>query len=550
MFLLLFLIFPFLVYAQLPPEYILLINYMEKRDALIGYRILKDYPDAVFKDDLRLFLAQDELKAGKTQSASRLLMDINPRNLREDLRGEYVKLWKDLGLDPKVGFLRSPVLFREFIPKIQLSSEEALSAGEELFRRRYYREVVSLLEGMDFQRVCYMLGMSLRSLRENESAFEVFQRCEDDRARVELAIMQYERGQRAEVEVTLSSIRDRNLLSDALFRLGRLNLHRGSFQEAINYLVRMEPSYRRDFNLGLSYYAIGDYAKALENFINSTRNAQSRDEVSAGNFWAYKSALLLGREDAGEYLIKASNGAGFYHAVASSLLGLPVASRAMRVVMEDESFPKTAKVIKAIWEAGFPEYARLEALKRLRDISSSDIIALSRLDPHLAVKLAVRKYGYGSFVYNAVAFPKPYRGVVGKASEKYSIDVALIYAVMRQESLFDPYAVSVANARGLMQLIDSTAQYVARREGIKIRNIYDPETNILLGTAYLRYLLDRWNGDIVKAIASYNAGPARVSGWVQHEDQYLFIETIPLRETRDYVKRVLYNYYVYSEILK
>jgi len=550
MFLLLFLIFPFLVYAQLPPEYILFINYMEKRDALIGYRILKDYPDAVFKDDLRLFLAQDELKAGKIQSASRLLMDINPKNLRNDLQSEYIRLWKELNLDPKVGFLKSPVLFREFIPNIKLTPEEAISASEELFRRRYYREVVLLLEGMDFQKVCYMLGMSLKSLRENDRAFEVFQRCEDDRARVELAIMQYERGQRAEVEVTLSSIRDRNLLSDALFRLGRLNIHRGSFHEAINYLVRMEPSYRRDFNLGLSYYAIGDYTKAFENFINSTRNAQSRDEVSAGNFWAYKSALLLGREDAGEYLIKASNGAGFYHAVASSLLGLPVASRAMRVVMEDENFPKTARIIRAIWEAGFPEYARLEALKRLRDIGSSDIIALSRLDPHLAVKLAVRKYGYGSFVYNAVAFPKPYRGVVGKASEKYSIDVALIYAVMRQESLFDPYAVSVANARGLMQLIDSTAQYVARREGIKIRNIYDPETNILLGTAYLRYLLDRWNGDIVKAIASYNAGPARVSGWVQHEDQYLFIETIPLRETRDYVKRVLYNYYVYSELLK
>ncbi len=549
MFLLLFLIFPFLVHAQLPAEYILFINYMEKRDALIGYRILKDYPDAVFKDDLRLFLAQDELKAGKIQSVSRLLMDINPRNLRNDLRGEYIRLWKELNLDPKVGFLKSPVLFREFIPNIKLTPEEALSASEELSRRRYYREVVLLLEGMDFQKVCYMLGMSLKSLRENDRAFEVFQRCEDDRAKVELAIMQYERGQRAEVEGTLSSIRDRNLLSDALFRLGRLNIHRGSFQEAINYLVRMEPSYRRDFNLGLSYYAIGDYTKAFENFINSTRNAQSRDEVSAGNFWAYKSALLLGREDAGEYLIKASNGIGFYHAVASSMLGLPVASRAMRVVMEDESFPKTARTIRAIWEAGFPEYARLEAFKRLRDISPSDVIAISRLDPHLAVRLAVRKYGYGSFVYNAVALPKPYRNIVERVSERYSVESALIYAFIRQESLFDPYAVSVANARGLMQLLDSTAQYVARKEGIKIRNIYDPETNIMLGTAYLRYLLDKWNGDLVKAIASYNAGPARVSGWVQHEDQYLFIETIPLRETRDYVKRVLYNYYVYSELL-
>ncbi|WPM32998.1 lytic transglycosylase domain-containing protein [Hydrogenobacter sp. T-2] len=550
MVLLLFLILPFLAYAQLPIEYTLFMNYMERRDISIGYRILRDYPHVVFKDDLMLLLAQDEVKVGQIQSAQKLLMDINPRNLREDLRREYVKLWKELGLDPKVGFLKSPVLFREYIPSIKLSPEEALSASEELFRRRYYREVVLLLEGMDFQRVCYMLGMSLKSLRESERAFEAFQSCEEDRARVELATMQYEMGQRAGVEETLSSIKDRNLLSDALFRLGRLNMHRGNFYEAINYLIRMEPSHRRDFNLGLSYYAIGDYARAFEYFVNSTRNTQRRDEMSAGNFWAYKSALLLGREDAGEHLIRASNGTGFYHAVASSMLSLPVASRAMRVVMEDESFPKTARIIRAIWEAGFPEYARLEAFKRLRDISSSDVIALSRLDPHLAIRLAVRKYGYGSFVYNAVAFPKPYRNIVERVSERYSVESALIYAVMRQESLFDPYAVSVANARGLMQVIDSTAQYVARREGIRIRNIYDPETNITLGTAYLRYLSDQWRGDLVRTLASYNAGPGRVRSWVQHEDQYLFIETIPLRETRDYVKRVLYNYYVYSELLK
>lgn len=109
---LLFLIFPFLVYAQLPIEYALFINYIEKRDTSIGYRILKNYPDAVFKDDLRLLLAQDEIKAGKIQTTIRLLMDIDSRNLREDLKSEYVKLWKELDLEPKVSFLKSPVLFR------------------------------------------------------------------------------------------------------------------------------------------------------------------------------------------------------------------------------------------------------------------------------------------------------------------------------------------------------------------------------------------------------------------------------------------------------
>lgn len=547
---LILLLLPLFVYAHIPREYSLLLNYMEKRELSLGYRILKEYPDAVFRNDLMFLLAKDELQKGNKEEASKLLIEINPKNLKEEFRSEYVNLWKELSLDPKTGFLKAPILFREFIKYIKLSPEEALTASEELFRRRYYKEVVNLLEGMEFQKVCFLLGASYKALKEKEKALYTFQECNDERAKAELVVMYYELGQREKSEELLSSIKNKNLVSEILFRLGRQSTQRGSYQESLNYFLRMEPSYRREFNLGLSYYALGDYSKAFEHFLNSVRYAQNKEEISAGNFWAYKSAVLLGREDAGEYLIKASNGTGFYHAVASSMLGLPVASKALRVVMEDESFPKTARIIKAIWELGFPEYARLEAFKRLKDLTSSDVLAISRFDPSLAVRLAVRRYGYGSFVYNAVAFPKPYRSKVEKASEKYSIEMALIYAVMRQESLFDPYAVSVANARGLMQLIDSTAYYVARREGIHIKNIYDPETNILLGTAYLRYLLDQWNGDLVRALASYNAGPTRVKSWIQHEDQYLFIETIPIRETRDYVKKVLYNYYVYSEILR
>lgn len=547
---LLVLLVPLLVFAQLPHEYTLLLRYLERKDTAIGYRILREYPDAVFKDDLMLMLARDEYGAGNIERAKSLLVEVNPRNLKEDLRRDYVNLWRELGLDLKTGFLKAPVLFREFIPQLRLNPEEALRASEELFRRRYYREVVALLEGFERGRVCYMLGMSYRSLREQEKAIQTFQNCPDARARAELAVIYYERGDKITAEELLSTIADSSILSDTLFRIGRINLHRANFREAVEYFARMEPSFRRDFHLGLSYYALGQYERAFESFLRAVRHAQNREEASAGNFWAYKSATLLNREDAGEYLIKASNGSGFYHAVASSMLGLPIASRALRVVMEDENFPKTAKIIRAIWDVGFPEYARMEAFKRLGEISSSDVIAISRFDPYLALRLAVRKYGYGSFVYNAVAFPKPYRSIVERASQRYSIEPALIYAVMRQESLFDPYAVSVANAKGLMQLLESTAREVARREGISIRSLFDPETNIMLGTAYLRQLLDQWNGDLVRALASYNAGPGRVRNWPRHEDQYLFIETIPIRETRDYVKKVLYNYYVYSELLR
>jgi len=442
------------------------------------------------------------------------------------------------------------VIFREFIPQLKLSQEEALNASEELFRRRYYKEVISLLGPLEFNKVCYMLGKSYLALREKEKAIDTFEKCDDARAKADLAVLYFELGQKDQSERILSTLQDKRLLSDALFRMGRQCLTREDYRCAIDYLSRMEPSYKREFNLGLSYYALGDYSKALDSFLRSLEYTKDKEERSASYFWAYKSAFMIDKERANEYLIKASNGNGFYYAVASAMLGLPVASKAIKVVMEDENLPKTASIIKAIWLAGFPEYARLEAFKRIGEMSSSDILALSKLDTHLAIRLAIRKYGYGSVVYSAIAFPKPFWNTVERASNTYGISPALIYAVMRQESLFDTYAISVAGAKGLMQLLDGTAQYMARKEGVRIKSLFHPETNILLGVAYLRYLLDMWNGDLVRALASYNAGPTRVKNWNSTEDVYLFIETVPIAETRNYVKRVLYNYYVYSDLLK
>jgi len=537
-------------WSQLPKEYELLIQFKQTSDSSIAYRILKDYPDAVFKDDLMLLLAKLEKSKGREEEAKRLIKDINPKNLSSQYKDDYVGLWKELGLDPKEGFLKHPVIFREFIPQLKLSQEEALNASEELFRRRYYKEVISLLGPLEFNKVCYMLGKSYLALREKEKAIDTFEKCDDARAKADLAVLYFELGQKDQSERILSTLQDKRLLSDALFRMGRQCLTREDYRCAIDYLSRMEPSYKREFNLGLSYYALGDYSKALDSFLRSLEYTKDKEERSASYFWAYESAFMIDKERANEYLIKASNGNGFYYAVASAMLGLPVASKAIKVVMEDENLPKTASIIKAIWLAGFPEYARLEAFKRIGEMSSSDILALSKLDTHLAIRLATRKYGYGSVVYSAIAFPKPFWNTVERASNTYGISPALIYAVMRQESLFDTYAISVAGAKGLMQLLDGTAQYMARKEGVRIKSLFHPETNILLGVAYLRYLLDMWNGDLVRALASYNAGPTRVKNWNSTEDVYLFIETVPIAETRNYVKRVLYNYYVYSDLLK
>lgn len=133
------------------------------------------------------------------------------------------------------------------------------------------------------------------------------------------------------------------------------------------------------------------------------------------------------------------------------------------------------------------------------------------------------------------------------------VDPIWVVALMRQESMFDPDARSPADARGLMQLLPSTAKRVASEMGNSEQDIdlTRPLVNIRLGIAYLHSLSDRFGGDMLKALAAYNAGEAAADRWQQqfgalaHDE---FVESITYRETRDYVKRVAGNYRIYREV--
>ena len=123
---------------------------------------------------------------------------------------------------------------------------------------------------------------------------------------------------------------------------------------------------------------------------------------------------------------------------------------------------------------------------------------------------------------------------------------------MRQESAFNPRIVSSANAIGLMQLLPSTARQLAKSKNIVFPNeevLKDPKINILLGVHYFKKLLKNSDQNIIYALASYNAGPNKVKEWRQIRSNLNlmeFIESIPYNETRDYVKKVLKNFYLYS----
>ena len=135
------------------------------------------------------------------------------------------------------------------------------------------------------------------------------------------------------------------------------------------------------------------------------------------------------------------------------------------------------------------------------------------------------------------SLPTPYRDTVLKYADEYGVAPSLIYAVIKAESNFDPTAVSPAGAKGLAQLTDDTARYAAGMIGIEYHDgdSFDAEKNIRLSVCYLRYLLNKYDGDLRPAVAAYNAGEGNVDRWIASGND---MRSLPFGETDRYLRRV------------
>ena len=151
-------------------------------------------------------------------------------------------------------------------------------------------------------------------------------------------------------------------------------------------------------------------------------------------------------------------------------------------------------------------------------------------------------------------FPRAFWPEVLPQSKRLGLNPYVVLSMMRQESAFNPAAVSRAGAIGLMQLMPATAQEIAARLAlpeISVEQLHDPQLSITLGTRYFAELLERYQGNVVLALAAYNAGPGQVARWLEqwpHLAMEEFIEHIPFDETRAYVKLVLRNLAVYERL--
>jgi soluble lytic murein transglycosylase len=153
-----------------------------------------------------------------------------------------------------------------------------------------------------------------------------------------------------------------------------------------------------------------------------------------------------------------------------------------------------------------------------------------------------------------VAFPLPFREPLENYGRLRSIDAYVIAALIRQESEFNPRAISRARAYGLTQVLPSTGRQLSRTAGVRNFTsdmLFEPETNLKLGTLYLKSLLDQHGGRWETTLAAYNAGKSRVDQWItwaDYREPAEFIETIPFTETREYVQIVLRNADIYRRL--
>lgn len=153
-------------------------------------------------------------------------------------------------------------------------------------------------------------------------------------------------------------------------------------------------------------------------------------------------------------------------------------------------------------------------------------------------------------------YPVKYMNIIEKYSKKYNLRPEFVCAIINTESKFDAKQVSPKNAKGLMQIMETTANWVNAVEPIEnydYENICDPELNVNIGCWYISWLNKRYNNNKKLVLAAYNAGSGNITKWLANEEYSKdgkTLSVIPFKETSDYVKKVLYAEKLYKYILK
>ncbi len=363
----------------------------------------------------------------------------------------------------------------------------------------------------------------------------------------------------------------------AILRIGRIyeedhkyDLARGEYGKLIARYPSSGPADDARFRLPWTFYMTRRYAEAAKSF--AAMRAHPGSEAGSHDMFTYWTARA--KEKSGDVagahalyeLCAASIDSNYYPDLArrridAALPDLPAASASDPRFNPNLAAPAGSASFHvdralALRELGLKELEAGE-LKRLENQTGSDpelrSFVLAGLqssgayyDAIVAASKMEKRGALSHPVAERIRYPRAYWDLIASKAGGDGLDPYLVVSLMRQESWFNPDATSVSDARGLMQLLPSTASRMARENGLALAqpvNLYDAETNVELGTIYLKQLLAMFNGNAFRAVAAYNAGEHAVVGWNEKfpGDDDEWVENIGYHETRDYVKRVIGN---------
>ncbi len=380
-------------------------------------------------------------------------------------------------------------------------------------------------------------------------------------------------------------------LAEALFSSGNMYMLRKDYPRAVTYYSDLAERFPQNTNAAAAHwragwwsYRQGLYPQAARIFEEQIKQYPGAKETVSALYWR---ARLYEQQDhepsmaAAHYRKLISVYSHYFYAqmARERLVALGDAAP-VTVPHLDEYVPAVIPKLDATFPAGDPhlvkahllvnaglsEYVPQEIAAAPDSASWSGIaeaqIYASYGETFRAMRVLKRALPYAAsaliksvpLAYWRILFPEDHWETIKAESAKNGLDPYLVASLIRQESEFNPSAISHANAYGLMQLLPSVGKQMAREEGlgsIETRQLLDPVMNIRLGTRYLRQTLDKFGRVPEYALAAYNAGDNRVADW-QAAGPYNgvdeFVESIPFTETRDYVQAILRNQDIYRGI--
>jgi soluble lytic murein transglycosylase len=393
------------------------------------------------------------------------------------------------------------------------------------------------------------------------------------RARAQIALGNTDAGRATLRSITTAYAKDTSAAS-ALLLLADLATDDNRDQDARQALVTLLKRFPRGrhatnarFRAGIISYIQGDRRAAAAELDSLVARDSNSVEALAAQYWAGRSYAALGdktRSRARWRSIIATDPLSYYAVMAANRLDTTL-------VASDRSAPNYAKIpavdsalnrVVALKDVGMDVEAGFENDRLFRDALANPTRLVATAHALAGGDQASRSIALGRRALDEVGhsaenyrlyFPVLERETLISSSRENGLDPVLVAALIRQESNFNPQATSPAGARGLMQLMPNVGKDLAVAKGIGPWDpdlLYQPATNIKLGTAHLRGLVRKYP-EVVKVLAAYNAGESRVEKWstkVGANDPEVFTERIPFVETRDYVRIVLRNRAYYQAL--